>query len=86
MVQPSEGTNTPGTLTILVTSVSDKSVAIGKAACAVAKAAVSLHSTVVSKAPAKVVHVGGIASPMVITCVNTAEVLPQSSFTVQVLV
>ncbi|MNF94569.1 hypothetical protein D3C84_772830 [compost metagenome] len=86
MAQPSEATNEPATLTMLLTSASHKSAATGKAAWAVAKAAVSLHSTVVFKAATAVVHVGAVVSSTVITCVNTAEVLPQSSLTVQVLV
>ncbi len=85
-MHPSEGMNCPLTFVILETSISQLSVAIGNTNWAAAKASVLLHSIIVFKAVAWVVQVGAVVSSIVITWVNTSEVFPQSSFTVQVLV
>src|SRR5688572_4211023 len=79
-------TKLPDVLLIFVTSPSQLSVATGKKPCAAVSPAASSHSNVVSREPAGVVHTGAVVSMIVIVCVNTALVLPQSSVTVQVLV
>src|SRR5665647_508978 len=64
---------------------SQLSVATGARACAAVRPAPSLHSTVLSRLPAAVVHVGAVLSVMVIVCVYTVTTaLPQSSETVHV--
>ena len=73
-------------LTILETSESHESFATGNSAWAVAKAVVSLHSTVVSKTPGLVIQTGAVVSWTVMICVNVSETLPQASVTVHVLV
>ena len=52
---------------MLVTSLSQLSVATGNLAWAISKAAVSLHSTVAFKAASRVVQVGAVLSSTVIT-------------------
>ena len=66
-------------------AVPQLSVAVGNCACAAAIAELLLHSSVVFNAVALVVHVGAVLSVIVITCVNTVLVLPQSSVAVHVL-
>ena len=60
------------------------SVATGAIACAAVIPDASLHSTEISSALAKVVHVGTVVSSIVITCV-LVDVFPQISCTVYTL-
>ena len=71
---------------MLVTSVSQLSLATGNLLCAVAKASALLHSTVAFNAAVSVVQVGGILSLTVIVCTWSAARFPQLSTKLQVLV
>src|SRR5687768_15825817 len=80
------GTKLPGVFETFETSPSQLSVATGAKPCAAVSPAASSHSSVVSREPGCVVHTGAVVSMIVMVCVKTALVLPQSSVTVHVLV
>src|SRR5688572_24318589 len=79
-------TKLPDVFETFDTSPSQLSDATGENACAAVSPAASSHSNVVSRDPVGVVHTGAVVSMIVIVCVKTALVLPQSSVTVHVFV